>query len=222
MLESDGYSIHEGVISDRGCDDLLSALEGDSIGRSKAGARHLMTFAPVAAVAGDDRMSDIARRALGGSAIPFRATLFEKSKEANWLVIWHQDTALPLVSAFDSPEWGPWSEKAGVKYAHAPGWALQRVVALRLHLDAATAENGPLRVIPGSHCHGVMSDDAIFELAKASSCVECLTPKGGIVAMRPLLVHSSPKATAADPRRILHIEYTDELELAPNIRLAIA
>jgi hypothetical protein len=35
---------------------------------------------------------------LGGSAIPFRATLFEKTPGANWLIPWHQDTALPLGS----------------------------------------------------------------------------------------------------------------------------
>ena len=31
-----------------------------------------------------------------GPAQPFRATLFDKSASANWLVVWHQDTALPM------------------------------------------------------------------------------------------------------------------------------
>jgi len=40
--------------------------------------------------------------------------------------------------------------------------------------------------------------------------------------MRPLLIHSSPRAISSDPRRVLHIEYADSLELAPGIRLAMA
>jgi hypothetical protein len=40
--------------------------------------------------------------------------------------------------------------------------------------------------------------------------------------MRPLLIHASSKARNNEPRRVLHIEYADSLDLAPGIRLAIA
>src|SRR5438552_8335454 len=110
-----------------------------------------MAHPAVAALAADARLLKLARERLRSSAIPFRATLFEKSGQTNWLIPWHQDTALPLTSSFDAPGWGPWSEKAGTLYAHAPAWALSRVIALRLHLDASAAENGPLRVVPRSH-----------------------------------------------------------------------
>ena len=76
----------------------------------------------------------IARETLGGEAFPFRATLFDKSPIANWLVVWHQDTALPLQERREAPGWGPWSVKDGVIYAHAPESALSQVLALRLHL----------------------------------------------------------------------------------------
>ena len=38
----------------------------------------------------------MAQEVLGRAALPFRATLFDKSPTPNWLVVWHQDTALPL------------------------------------------------------------------------------------------------------------------------------
>lgn len=158
----------------------------------------------------------------GTRRIRFRATLFEKSGKANWLVAWHQDTALPLTSHFDDPSWGPWSEKAGVLYAHAPTWALSRVVALRIHLDASTEDNGPLRVIPGSHGAGVLSDSQVIEFAKTHASTDCPVPRGGVLAMQPLIIHASSKARAENPRRVLHIEYADTLDLAPGIRLAIA
>jgi hypothetical protein len=49
-----------------------------------------------------------------------------------------------------------------------------------------------------------------------------LVPQGGVLAMRPLLIHSSSKARTPDPRRVLHIEYAESLDLAPGILLAIA
>ena len=114
------------------------------------------------------------------------------------------------------------SSKAGVFYAHAPTWALARVLALRLHLDDSTSENGPLRVIPGSHAAGVLTDEKVFERAHRQEAVKCLAPRGAVVAMRPLLIHSSLKAENDQTRRVLHLEYADSLELKPGIRLAVA
>jgi hypothetical protein len=219
---SRGFWTEDNVLSDRECHDLIDAVPPILHGRGRAGARHLMSIPAIGAVAKDERLLRIARRGLGDGAVPFRATLFDKSARANWLVVWHQDTALPIESRNDSAEWGPWSLKAGILYAHAPAWALSRVLALRIHLDASTIYNGPLRVIPGSHLAGVLSDDEILDLARTQETIEVLVPRGGVLAMRPLLVHSSSKARGDEPRRLLHIEYTDALDLGPGLRLAIA
>lgn len=216
-----GFWIGEDVLTGGECDSLIEAFSLCE-GHSRAGARHLMRNPAAAAVANDKRLLEIARRWVGSSAVPFRATLFAKSALANWSVVWHQDTALPLESRMDSPEWGPWSTKAGILYAQAPTWALARIVALRLHLDASTRENGPLRVIPGSHSRGVLSDVEVFRLAKAEQPMDCIVSQGGVLAMRPLLVHASSKAHSAVPRRLLHIEYADDLRLDAKLRLAIA
>jgi ectoine hydroxylase-related dioxygenase (phytanoyl-CoA dioxygenase family) len=181
-----------------------------------------MADATVRELASDQRLVEMASAGLGGAAVPFRATLFEKSGRSNWLVVWHQDTALPLAARFDSPEWGPWSEKAGVLYAHAPAWALTRVLALRVHLDDSGVDNGPLRCIPGSHRLGVLSDEEVFRVAREQASQTCLVPRGGVLAMRPLVIHASSKSTSDAPRRVLHIEYADALDLAPGIRLAVA
>src|SRR5713101_4352038 len=118
--------------------------------------RHAMRHPAVAALAQDRRLLDVARGVLGWEAFPCRATLFDKSPHANWLVVWHQDTALPLRKRRNEPGWGPWSVKENVIYAHAPASALSRVVAVRVHLDDSTAHNGSLRVLPGTHMLGVL------------------------------------------------------------------
>jgi ectoine hydroxylase-related dioxygenase (phytanoyl-CoA dioxygenase family) len=165
---------------------------------------------------------EMACAVLGLQAFPFRATLFDKSQAANWLVVWHQDTALPLQSRRDLPGWGPWSIKDGIDYAHAPASALSQVLALRVSLDDSTCENGPLRVLPGTHTLGVLSDDRIHELSTQIAPVDCVVPEGGIVAMRPLVVHASSKSQGGMPRRVLHIEYAASDSLAHPLQLAIA
>jgi len=221
-MNETGFWIEESVLSRRECNSLLEALSRDREVRTRAGARHLMSKTAVASLANDQRLLHIARRTLKEGAVPYRATLFEKSERANWLVVWHQDTALPLVKRFESGEWGPWARKAGVLYAHAPAWALSRVLALRIHLDASTREKGPLRIIPGSHVAGVLSDEEVFRLARRNEHVECLVAQGGVLAMRPLLIHSSSKSRADGPRRVLHIEYAESLRLSEDVRLAVA
>lgn len=155
-------------------------------------------------------------------AVPFKATLFHKTGEKNWLIAWHQDAALPLSDHFDDQGWGPWSWKAGVRYARAPAWALERVVALRVQLDDSDAGNGPLRVVPGSHRFGVLSDAEVLSHAANSDSVDCCCEAGGVILMSPLVIHASSKSTNDQPRRVLHIEYADSLDLAPGIRLALA
>jgi ectoine hydroxylase-related dioxygenase (phytanoyl-CoA dioxygenase family) len=173
-------------------------------------------------MARDRRLVDLASAALGCPAEPYRATVFDKSPEANWLVVWHQDTALPLSARHDADGWGPWSKKAGVLYAHAPASALEKIVALRVHLDDSTAENGPLRVIPGSHTLGVLSDARIKALVAREGSLECNVGRGGVMAMRPLLVHASSKSAGPARRRVLHIEYTSTLSVAPGLTLRVA
>jgi hypothetical protein len=109
-----GFEIHDNVVGPSECDDLLSRLSTLAVSRSRAGARHLFSLPFVARLAKDSRVHGIASAFFGSEAVPFRVTLFDKSPESNWSVGWHQDTALPLTSKFESPGWGPWSVKAGV------------------------------------------------------------------------------------------------------------
>jgi ectoine hydroxylase-related dioxygenase (phytanoyl-CoA dioxygenase family) len=112
--------------------------------------------------------------------------------------------------------------KEGVIYAHAPATALEQVLALRIHLDDSTDKNGPLRVLPGTHTMGVFTDDAIEGLAAEIDAVDCLVTAGGVVAMRPLIVHASSKSLTEMPRRVLHIEYAARMVIAKPLELAVA
>ena len=215
-----GHFIYDQVFQRTEMGRAIEALAAASVERTRAGARHVLKVPAVRALAMDSRLVEIARQFVGPTPVPFRATLFDKSPAANWLVVWHQDTALPLRHRFDGAGWGPWSTKAGVLYAHAPAWALEQVVALRVSLDDSTSTNGPLRVLPNTHGAGVLTDEQIAQLARAATPVDCVTSSGGVVAMRPLTVHASSKSQDAESRRVLHIEYAAAVNLGAGAELA--
>ena len=221
-VSSDGFAIIPNVLPESEIADLQAMLDQSELPRSRAGMRHAMRNTSVAALARDSRLIAMAQEVLGSAALPFRATLFDKSPTSNWLVVWHQDTALPLRERRETAGWGPWSIKDGVNYAHAPASALEHVLALRLHLDDSVAENGPLRILPETHTLGVLSDDALHELSTQIAAFDCLVPRGGILAMRPLVVHASSKSQSHEPRRVLHIEYAVSSSIADGLELAIA
>jgi ectoine hydroxylase-related dioxygenase (phytanoyl-CoA dioxygenase family) len=221
-IQEKGFATVPGVLSARELIPVLVSLADLKPLPHKAGVRHVMNHPTVSVVAHGPRLLEMARAVLGSTALPFRATLFDKIPEANWLMSWHQDTALPLKEMVEVPGWGPWSEKEGVIYAHAPAEALQQVLALRLHLDDCMEANGPLRVLPGTHELGVLSDEEIERHATYEEPLECLIAKGGVVAMRPLLIHASSKSRVQTPRRILHIEYSATKDLPGGLQLALA
>lgn len=221
-VDKNGFAIVSGVLNPGEVSSLLRNLEGPSQRHTRAGIRHLMASAHVASLASDIRLLEIACEILGSEAFPFRATLFDKSQDANWLVVWHQDTALPLRCRNETPGWGPWSVKEGINYAHAPTHALNQVIALRVHLDDSTEHNGPLRVLPGTHTLGVLTDDEVFRLSVESPATDCLATRGSVLAMRPLLIHSSSKSQNDAPRRILHIEYSASVSVEDSLELAVA
>ncbi|MYN28874.1 hypothetical protein GTP69_20940 [Duganella sp. CY42W] len=71
-------------------------------------------------------------------------------------------------------------------------------------MDACGPEDGALKVIPGSHLNGRLDEDD-KALAKAGTeAVLCPVAQGAGMAMRPLLLHASSKATGSSRRRVLH------------------
>jgi hypothetical protein len=216
-----GYAIIESVFERREMNRVASAIAAASPPRTKAGARHVLRVSAVRDLAEHPAQVALAAAFVGEQPIPFRATLFDKSMASNWFVAWHQDTALPMTRQTHHSSWGPWSVKGGVVHAIAPASALSTVVALRVHLDDSTQANGPLRVLPGTHTRGVLSHDEILQRAEVVTPVVCVASAGGVVAMRPLIVHASSKASNDQPRRVLHIEYTASIHFGGELELAV-
>jgi len=146
----------------------------------------------------------------GPNAFPVRALFFDKTPAVNWKVPWHQDLTIAVQQKLDVPGFGPWSVKDGVPHVQPPVDVLERMLTVRLHLDDCDEDNGPLRVLPRSHRHGRLSGDAIQEWRVKASAISCAVKRGGVVLMRPLLLHASSVSRNPSHRRVVHLEFASE------------
>jgi ectoine hydroxylase-related dioxygenase (phytanoyl-CoA dioxygenase family) len=219
-MNRDGFLIRQRVFSHGECDLISGHLSNQNNKKNRAGIRNLMSVPLIREFANDERLITILKECTGKAMIPFKATLFEKTGRSNWLVAFHQDTALPIEELSEPSEWGPMSVKEGVIFAHAPARALAKIIALRIHLDASESMNGPLRIIPGSHGCRLSEDE--LESWRKKDAITCTVEKGGVIAMSPLILHASSKSTNDQPRRVLHIEYAESMQIDENVKLAIS
>lgn len=212
-VETAGFAIISGLFSRDEVFQITENLDNSNDAASNQGQspayaiRNLLEVIPeINDIARSPKIRSLVEPLIGPSGFPVRAILFDKVPQANWIVPWHQDLTIAVRKRKPAPGFGPWSVKAGVVHVQPPIGILQKMLAVRIHLDDCGKLNGPLRVIPGSHCSGRLTSEQIQEISQRPREV-CTEPAGGAMFMRPLLVHASSSAKAPGHRRVLHIEY---------------
>lgn len=217
-IENSGFVIIEGAIERQAVAKLCEDLNGLEITSQAVrqrngvifGIRNLLNLVPsVRTLIETDPIQAFAKLLVGEKAEVVRALFFDKSAAANWNVLWHQDLTIAVREKRVVGGFGPWSEKAGVAHVQPPTSVLENILALRIHLDDADERNGALRVIPGSHKRGRLDFKDIASLTGSKDAAVCRVAAGGIVAMRPLLLHSSPPGIDPHHRRVIHLEFSD-------------
>jgi ectoine hydroxylase-related dioxygenase (phytanoyl-CoA dioxygenase family) len=204
-LDFDGYSIHAGVVPPALCEPLAAVFAAATVGR--AGCRGGLQFAAVRELAASANVRALVEPVLGGDAFVFRATLFDKTPAANWLVAWHQDRVVPVRERRAAAGFTRWSRKDGGWYVEPPAAVSRQLLAVRVDLDGSTPENGALRVLPGTHHAGVLTPERLRVAVSAMAPATCNVPAGGALCLRPLLVHASSRARAPSHRRVVHLEF---------------
>ena len=202
-FHEDGFAVLPALLRD----DELAVVAASLEARAEGGARELLHAPWCAALArrlqADPRLAGTIPR----THVPVQCTAFEKSREHNWLVPVHQDVAIPVAARVDDPALAGWSSKDGTWFVQPPSGVLAQLVALRLHVDDCGMDDGPLKVVAGSHRGGRLDDDAAIALRDARGTVACPVQRGGGLLMRPLLLHASSKSTGASRRRVLHFVF---------------
>ena len=215
-LEKDGFCLLRRAVSIETVDRLLhvcrDVFESDSDGvraRSSRGhvyaARNLIESIPeISTVWRCELLMTFLREQLGDQFGLVRALFFDKPPDRTWALAWHRDTSIAVKgNSLSSPSFSRPTVKAGVPHMIACDDVLEQMLTLRIHLDEVTDENGPLRVIPGSHVSSTSDGDGM------NAAFDVHANAGDVLAMRPLISHSSgsSKPGTKRHRRILHLEF---------------
>jgi hypothetical protein len=210
QLHESGFAVRSGVLDSQQVKDLISSLESieeDSLHR-RGGIRNLLDVSDaVRELSSSPSIRPLVTTVLGEEAFPVRGILFDKTEAANWKVPWHQDLTIAVAEKVETNGFGPWSVKTGVQHVQPPAFVLENMLSVRIHLDNCPAENGALKVIPGSHRAGRLSENESARIGSRGPAVVCAARAGDAVLMRPLIVHASSASERPRHRRVIHLDY---------------
>lgn len=156
--------------------------------------------------------------AIDKDAFVCKAIYLNKTTEANWYVTWHQDTTINVIDKIETDGYHAWTQKDGVVSVCPPTDINKAIFTLRIHLDDADAGNGALEVIPGSY-NKVLTDEEKNTIITYTKSTMVEVNEGGVMLMKPLLLHRSSKATNQRHRRVVHIEFVSQ-KLANGLQWA--
>lgn len=209
-LQQFGYAILTSIFSTAAMESLAGrlavALQSDqpSVLRSRGatyGSRDLTRLLPeICELPRHARLREFITADLGPRAGLVRALFFDKPPESSWSLPPHKDRTIAVKShGKQSTHFRRPTVKAGIPHVEASESLLARMLTLRIHLDPMTPANGPLSVVPGSH---------ITSNEEEAPAVEIRAEIGDVLAMRPLLTHSSslPHQGTKMSRRVIHLE----------------
>ncbi|MBW4053776.1 MAG: phytanoyl-CoA dioxygenase family protein [Proteobacteria bacterium] len=111
---------------------------------------------------------------------------------------------MPVAERTEAPGYSGWWEKDGSLFVQPPLEVLEQSVAARVHLDGSDEETGALKVVPRSHTLGRLRPQKAFTARGIHGERLVPVPRGGLMLMRPLLLHASSKVTGNARRRVLH------------------
>ncbi len=206
-LAADGFAVVPDAVPDADLAAVADALEPllAGLGRGRGGVRDALAVPAVRALAAGP-LRAWAEPVLGRDCVAVSATVFDKTPGRNWKVPFHQDVTIKVRERRDVPGIDTWWERDGVPHCWPPAGVLDGMLAVRVHLDDCGADNGPVRVLPGSHRGGVLTAAAVDAWPRGGEAL-CAVGRGGVLLMRPLLLHASSAATVPARRRVVHVEF---------------
>jgi Phytanoyl-CoA dioxygenase (PhyH) len=216
-IENLGFALVPGVFSAAAMEnvarDISAALatelaDGSTIyggsGTVYASRNVLMLWPPAGQAWRQPPLPSILSAMLGQEYGLVRALYFDKPPDQTWALPWHKDLTIAVRdNQVQSSHFRKPTTKAGVPHIEAPVDVLRTMLTCRIHLDEVTEENGPLKVIPGSHRTGKTL------ALEADPPETILSRQGDVLLMRPLLAHCSNRShpDTRQHRRILHLEF---------------
>jgi hypothetical protein len=162
----------------------------------------------------NENLKKIIHQIFGPDYFVVKSIYFDKPERSNWFVAYHQDLTISVDNKIELENFGPWTVKQNQFAVQPPTEILENIVTIRIHIDDTNEKNGALKVIPQSHLKKIYRPETIDWTKEKEAVVN--VGAGGIMIMKPLLLHSSNRTTNNKKRRVIHIEFSN-LELPKGI-----
>jgi len=213
-ISGDGFAVINNIFTDEEIESLLQAISKVDTSRQTVrktsdlfAIRQFLKEVPQAfEIIFNDRLNTIIAEIFGDKFFVVKSIYFDKPEASNWFVAYHQDLTISVDKNLNIAGFGPWTTKQNQYAVQPPLDILQDNFTIRIHLDNANKENGALRIIPKSHLKGIYRPETIDWSIETENI--CHVNKGGIMFMKPLLLHSSGRTTNNNKRRVIHIEFS--------------
>ncbi len=212
-IQNNGYSIIEDFFTEKEINNILDTINkvdsrSSNFRKTKdlfAIRQFLKEVPNVLPLIFNKKFKAIISQYFGENYFVVKSIYFDKPEESNWYVSYHQDLTISVKEKVNIPEYTNWTVKQNQFAVQPPIDILEDMFTIRIHLDDTDELNGSLKVIPGSHNKQILRSTAInMDIEKESICK---INAGGIMIMKPLLLHSSGKTLNAKKRRVIHIEF---------------
>lgn len=218
-----GFSVVNGIYTEGEIKKILTIIESTDSDKATfrksedlfAIRQFLIELPEITALVFNDTLKKLLNDVFGPKYFAVKSIYFDKPEKSNWYVAYHQDLTISVDQRITLEGFGPWTIKQNQFAVKPPIDILERNFTIRIHLDDTSADNGALKVVPGSHLQGVYRPETInWEKERE---VICGVDRGGIMFMKPLLLHSSSRTTNGQKRRVIHIEFSD-VELPSSLQ----
>jgi len=156
----------------------------------------------------NENLKTIIKEIFGENYFTVKSIYFDKPENSNWYVAYHQDLTISVDKKVELENFGPWTTKQNQFAVQPPLDILENIFTIRIHLDDTDENNGALKVIPKSHAKGIYRPETIDWNVEAENI--CNVERGGIMIMKPLILHGSNRTTNGKKRRVIHIEFSDK------------
>jgi ectoine hydroxylase-related dioxygenase (phytanoyl-CoA dioxygenase family) len=219
-INSEGFAIIEAIYSDSEVEKIISEIEkvtqaktdnatfrkSDDLFAIRQFHKEIPETLPHVF---NNNLLEFIKTNFGENYFITKSIYFDKPEKSNWFVSYHQDLTISVNKKVEVENFENWTVKQNQFAVQPPKEILENNFTIRIHLDRTTKDNGALKVLNASHKKGISRVENI----KLNEEIEtiCEVEKGGIMIMKPLLFHASNKTTNNERRRVIHIEFSNQI-----------
>ncbi|MFY8188225.1 MAG: phytanoyl-CoA dioxygenase family protein [Flavobacterium sp.] len=215
-IEENGFTTIDKVYTDHEIEQILMLIEKTDQNKETfrkstdlfAIRQFLKEIPAVQNLVFNDNIKEIVRRVFGDHYFVVKSIYFDKPETSNWYVSYHQDLTISVDKKMNIDNFGPWTTKQNQFAVQPPIDFLENIYTLRIHLDDTDENNGALKVIPKSHQKKIYRPETI-DWSQETETI-CKVERGGVMMMKPLILHSSGRTTNNKKRRVIHLEFSNE------------